>query len=88
MEKHIKDQSIEQLSTELLKLLKSKGYSPYTLASYRYIISPIGRFMKNKGIAHYSENAGALYYSECIAKNHFSTQYCTAHAELAVFAAS
>jgi integrase len=71
----MKNQSIDQLSTELLKLLKSKGSSPDALANYRSIVSRIGRFMKSRGIAHYSESAGSLFLSDYITKNPFSTEY-------------
>ncbi|MDR0473331.1 MAG: tyrosine-type recombinase/integrase [Treponema sp.] len=71
MQKHIENQSIDQLSTGLLKLLESKGYSPETLANYRYMVSRINRFMKGMGTAHYSESVGALIFSDYVAKNPF-----------------
>ena len=75
MKKHVKEQSIEQLSTKLLKLLESKRYSQDALTNYRYIASRISRFMKSRGIVHYSESAGALFISDYIAKPPFSDPY-------------
>ena len=61
MEKNKQNQSIEHLSTDLLEILKSKGYSPGSLSNYRRMLSVISEFMKRRKITGYTESVGNFF---------------------------
>ena len=69
MEKNKQNQSIEHLSTVLLEILESKGYSLGSLINYRRILSVISEFMKKRKIADYTKSVGDFFFAEYIANN-------------------
>jgi integrase len=75
MEKHKQKRSINELSTALLELLKSNGYSSKTLTNCRCVLSRIRKFMGKRKLANYSENTGKEFYNFCTAKNPCAVGY-------------
>ena len=61
--------NIDQLATNLMNLLESKGYSPGTKNNYHRLLSRISVFMKRKKIIEYTEEIGEAFFAEHIASN-------------------
>ena len=72
MENCKQKQCINELSTALLKLLESKGYSPGTLLNYRRILLQISIFMKSRRIENYAESVGDKFMARYNTKKNYS----------------
>jgi len=66
MEKVEQKHNIFQISSELLELLKSKGYSTETLNNYRRALDSIALFMKERQLTEYTEGIGEVYLTDRI----------------------
>ena len=69
------EQSISQLSKNLLEILESKSYGPGTLINYGQALSRISVFMQRRRIAEYSESVGECFLANYMTKKNYSTQY-------------
>ena len=68
------DYSFERLRAELLEKLRDQGYSPITLAGYRYHCNSIFKQMSRDDYDHYSVEVGNKNLQDYCAK-HGENQY-------------
>jgi site-specific recombinase XerD len=79
MEEHMKNRSLarsfDQLSAELLELLKAKNYGSATIDNYRRTLSRISRFMEREGINEYTPEVGEHFLANRTASFPISKQH-------------
>jgi len=75
MKSTVQENSIRQLSEDLLEVLGSEGYRSGTMDNYRRILSQISMFMSEKQITGYTEEIGKTFYTDYTEGKDFSKQW-------------